>query len=138
MTATNTRFMKRTLHWMRVLILFTLFATTVAFPVVAPSVYSLRHSNALLAKSRGDDFHRDDVYALNKARTDIRNFLTQRSLQSFLFLLSTCRDSATVRWLEVSATNMGNCHCCASLDCFYEDALTLLPIKSFLSRQPLI
>jgi hypothetical protein len=45
---------------------------------------------------------RDDIGELNKARTDIRNFLTQRAIQSFIFLLSHCRDSATVQWLEVS------------------------------------
>jgi hypothetical protein len=43
-----------------------------------------------------------DAFALNKARTDIRNFLTQRAMQSFIFLLINCRDEATVRWLEVS------------------------------------
>ena len=48
---------------------------------------------------------RDEFYGigeLNKARTDIRNFLSQRALQSFIFLLSHCRDTATVQWLEVS------------------------------------
>lgn len=54
---------------------------------------------------KGKFYGRDDFYGvgeLNKARTDIRNFLTQRALQSFIFLLSHCRDTATVRWLEVS------------------------------------
>lgn len=36
-----------------------------------------------------------------KARTDIRNFLTQRSIQSFVFLLNQCHEEHTVRWLEV-------------------------------------
>lgn len=49
-----------------------------------------------------DDSDSDsDTMALNKARTDIRNFLTQRAIQSFLFLLTTCRDEATVHWMEV-------------------------------------
>jgi hypothetical protein len=39
--------------------------------------------------------------AVNAARTDVRNFLTQRALQSFLFLLTQCRDEATVHWFEV-------------------------------------
>lgn len=38
--------------------------------------------------------------ANNIARTDIRNFLTQRSIQSFMDLLNSCRDPHTVRWLE--------------------------------------
>jgi hypothetical protein len=55
----------------------------------------------LRAIFRGRDEYRD-VGQLNKARTDIRNFLTQRAVQSFIFLLSHCRDTATVRWIEVS------------------------------------
>ena len=47
-----------------------------------------------------DDLHHRDALALNRAKTDIRNFLTQRAIQSFLFLLNSCRDGATVRWLE--------------------------------------
>lgn len=38
----------------------------------------------------------------NQLRTDVRIFLTQRALQSFIYLLLTCRDPHTVRWLEVS------------------------------------
>jgi hypothetical protein len=43
-----------------------------------------------------------DAWVLrNKDRTDIRNFLTQRSIQSFVYLLNQCREEHTVRWLEV-------------------------------------
>lgn len=51
---------------------------------------------------RDDKNKGGDPWALNKARTDVRNFLTQRALQSFLFLLMNCRDQATVQWFEVS------------------------------------
>ena len=37
----------------------------------------------------------------NSIRMDVRNFLTQRAIQSFLCLLDSCRDPHTVRWLEV-------------------------------------
>jgi hypothetical protein len=37
----------------------------------------------------------------NKKRTDVRRLLTQRALQSFIYLLLECRDPHTVRWLEV-------------------------------------
>ena len=60
-------------------------------------------ANTRSNKSKNDDDDGRDVAALNKARTDIRNFLTQRSIQSFIFLLHQCRDGATVRWLEVSS-----------------------------------
>lgn len=36
----------------------------------------------------------------NIMRTDFRNFLTQRSLQSFIHLCIECRDPHTVKWLE--------------------------------------
>jgi hypothetical protein len=38
--------------------------------------------------------------AHNKARTDVRIFLTQRSIQSFIFLLIETRDQHTVTWME--------------------------------------
>lgn len=64
----------------------------------------LSSSSLLGSRSYGDGSDKDhrDALALNKARTDIRNFLTQRAIQSFVFLLIHCRDEATVRWLEVS------------------------------------
>jgi hypothetical protein len=40
-----------------------------------------------------------------KARTDVRNFLTQRSIQSFVFVLNQCKEGHTVRWLEVRKNN---------------------------------
>jgi hypothetical protein len=42
----------------------------------------------------------------NKARTDIRYFLTQRSIQSFVYLLNQCREEHTVQFLEVSSKRM--------------------------------
>ena len=44
----------------------------------------------------------EDALARNKARTDVRNFLTQRAIQSFICLLDHCRDPHTVAWVEVS------------------------------------
>ena len=44
----------------------------------------------------------EDALARNKARTDVKNFLTQRSIQSFIYLLDQCRDPHTVAWVEVS------------------------------------
>lgn len=36
----------------------------------------------------------------NDARLDVRNLLTQRAIQSFLFLLETVRDPHSIRWIE--------------------------------------
>jgi hypothetical protein len=46
----------------------------------------------------------EDALTRNKARTDVRNFLTQRAIQSFVYLLNQCRDPHTVNWMEVSPT----------------------------------
>ncbi|OEU09306.1 hypothetical protein FRACYDRAFT_212404 [Fragilariopsis cylindrus CCMP1102] len=53
------------------------------------------------SSSGGSSGSSGDAWVLrNKDRTDIRNFLTQRSIQSFVYLLNQCREEHTVRWLE--------------------------------------
>lgn len=47
-----------------------------------------------------DDESRRAAEQNNIMRTDVRNFLTQRSLQSFIQLCMECRDPHTVKWLE--------------------------------------
>jgi hypothetical protein len=60
---------------------------------------------ALGLSSWGDaDYARyEDAFQHNTMRTDLRMFLTQRALQSFIFLSVSCRDPHTVKWLEVRA-----------------------------------
>jgi hypothetical protein len=48
-----------------------------------------------------EDIERGDYLDRNKKRTDVRLFLTQRSIQSFIHLLLETRDPHTVRWIEV-------------------------------------
>ena len=50
--------------------------------------------------SEGDSESYQRAMQNNVRRTDFRNFLTQRSLQSFIYLLNSCRDPHTVRWIE--------------------------------------
>jgi len=45
----------------------------------------------------------EEAMAHNRKRTDVRIFLTQRAIQSFISLLISTRDPHTVRWMEVSA-----------------------------------
>lgn len=40
------------------------------------------------------------IVSKNKARTDLRNFLTQRSIQSFVYLLNQVHDVHTRNWIE--------------------------------------
>ena len=54
------------------------------------------------ASNYGDEYYSDDQSSSLMRRTDVRNFLTQRSIQSFFFLLSQCRDPHTITWVEVS------------------------------------
>eukprot|EP00978_Attheya_sp_CCMP212_P008044 scaffold18738_cov57-Attheya_sp.AAC.4 len=44
--------------------------------------------------------HYEEAKARNLARTCVRQFLTQRALQSFMFLLAECRDPHTCAWIE--------------------------------------
>lgn len=60
-----------------------------------------------------DNLSYEDALARNKARTDVRNFLTQRAIQSFICLLDHCRDPHTVAWVEVSVVVL---FCCSSHD----------------------
>lgn len=48
-----------------------------------------------------DERDRQDALARNQKRTDVRLFLTQRAIQSFVHLLLETRDPHTVRWIEV-------------------------------------
>lgn len=69
------------------------------------------HSQMTMAKARkrasllssfyedGGDSPADEAL---KARTCFRQFLSQRSLQSFMFLLISCRDPHTANWLKES------------------------------------
>lgn len=50
--------------------------------------------------SEGDSESYQRAMQNNVRRTDFRNFLTQRSLQSFINLLNSCHDPHTVRWIE--------------------------------------
>ena len=60
----------------------------------------------------------EDALARNKARTDVRNFLTQRAIQSFICLLDHCRDPHTVAWVEVRAFSSIVCFSSLKSYCF--------------------
>jgi len=69
-------------------------------------------SSTRLSLSPSFDSDSNDSYVFSKSRTDVRNFLTQRSIQSFVFLLNQCREEHTVRWLEktLDFTSIDNYH----------------------------
>jgi len=52
--------------------------------------------------NNNNNHHRnyEDALAHNQRRTDVRIFLTQRAIQSFMFLLVSTRDPHTVNWFE--------------------------------------
>ena len=68
-----------------------------------PTSSTTESSSAVVCKLSPSSSSGDDFWVRNKARTDIRNFLTQRSIQSFAYLLNQCREEHTIRWLEVRA-----------------------------------
>jgi hypothetical protein len=43
---------------------------------------------------------RATIMARNNARTCVKAFLTQRAIQSFMFLLEECRDPHSGKWME--------------------------------------
>ncbi len=55
--------------------------------------------------SSGDSYNNNNKNYYKSRRTDLRQFLTQRSIQSFVFLLNQCQEGATVRWLEVCTSS---------------------------------
>lgn len=72
--------------------------------------FSAQPAFASSSRRRSDDDAEEekryqDALAHNKIRTDVNNFLTQRAIQSFIFLLVECRDPHTVRWMEVSSSS---------------------------------
>lgn len=50
--------------------------------------------------SSGSNKDRESIMARNNARTCVKSFLTQRAIQSFMYLCETCRDPHSVRWME--------------------------------------
>ena len=81
-------------------VLLLLLSTAFAFIVPYGVSRTGRPILAGAADYNNDNF--EDAYSRNVARTCVRNFLTQRAIQSFTFLLESCRDPHTVRWLEVN------------------------------------
>jgi type II secretory pathway component PulJ len=77
------------------LVIAALVATSAFVPLV--SFGTARRSSALFLEDKSDY---EKALAHNKARTDVRNFLTQRSIQSFIFLLIETRNPHTVTWME--------------------------------------
>ncbi|GAX24528.1 hypothetical protein FisN_18Lh082 [Fistulifera solaris] len=70
----------------------------------SPLHVSRSSSSSNSGRRNHDDEDEEQRYqaalAHNKIRTDVKNFLTQRAIQSFIFLLVQCRDPHTVRWME--------------------------------------
>jgi len=83
------------------------------------------------------DSHRNDPLSRNKQRTDVLNFLTQRAVQSFIFLMISCRDPHTGTWLErnIHSSNLESFHGTGAFN------MTLYPewdsvLKQLLSQPP--
>ena len=68
--------------------------------VPLPSFHHPHVSSLAVSWWDQDDESREAAMQHNVMRTDLRNFLTQRSVQSFLHLCLQCRDPHTVKWLE--------------------------------------
>jgi len=67
---------------------------------------------------QNDDHYDHNPFIRKKERTDIRNLLTQRSLQSFVYLLNSVRDVHTAKWIEkvLEFKNLDSFHGTGALD----------------------
>lgn len=91
----------------------TLIVLVGILAILPPSLAFLPNHNIIITNNRYNHIHRDvlakqplflsdrrQAFEHNSLRTDIRIFLTQRAIQSFITLLISCRDPHTVKWLE--------------------------------------
>lgn len=76
------------------------WGTCSAFVVQPKSQFTPLTSTTLHAFSDHDNEEYRNALANNMRRTDIQQFLTQRSLQSFMLLLTEVRDPHTSDWIE--------------------------------------
>jgi len=67
---------------------------------VTPKATITRRIPCLLHLSSSDNDAYNDAVTLNKQRTSLKQFLTQRSIQSFMFLSTQLRDPHTSDWIE--------------------------------------
>lgn len=89
-------------RYMTAMLALAASASVTAFAPIQPFRRSAQTQNTALQVSwwdSDDESHRAAMLN-NILRTDLRNFLTQRSLQSFMHLCVQCRDPHTVKWLE--------------------------------------
>lgn len=86
------------------LVLLVSFFTTSAFLCQPPGSVRRWTGSASSSSLEGtyDPYGGSNKEEKFNSRTDLRQFLTQRSIQSFVFLLNQCKEGHTVRWLEVS------------------------------------
>mmetsp|Transcript_65432 Transcript_65432/g.77454 ORF Transcript_65432/g.77454 Transcript_65432/m.77454 type:complete len:400 (+) Transcript_65432:152-1351(+) len=83
---------------MRLLFLISSAVQITAF--LPPSLILSQRLSTRLSNSKGADDDEALARARNEARTDVRNLLTQRSIQSFMYLCEECRDPHSGKWIE--------------------------------------
>jgi len=72
-----------------------------------------------LAHKKNDDKDFGFIFKALDTRTSIHHFLTQRSVQTFMYLLKECRDPHTSRWMETfsEAKNLLSYHGTGAFNC---------------------
>mmetsp|Transcript_17353 Transcript_17353/g.38390 ORF Transcript_17353/g.38390 Transcript_17353/m.38390 type:complete len:406 (+) Transcript_17353:230-1447(+) len=109
----------------RSVILIATLTSTLCHGFAPPMLQSGRSSvsvqqyfSELLLFALPDRSNHDEIVARNTARTDVRNFLTQRAIQSFMFLAEECRDPHTGKWIQdfLGSQNMMAYHGSGALD----------------------
>lgn len=81
-----------------IILFFLVFPEGSAFQVF----YKQQHQYTRLAATASNDDHSNDndVSIDETTVPDLRSFVTQRCIQSFMFLLASTRDLHTVKWID--------------------------------------
>lgn len=88
------------MNLLTLLLLSTLKLSNAFVPLASFGIRRHCSPTSFLQLSPRDHDDYENALARNKARTDVKNFLTQRALQSFLYLLIETRDPHTVTYFE--------------------------------------
>lgn len=96
--------------------------SSLGFPSTpSTAILITRHPSSTTTTTRlfwASNDNRATVIARNNARTCVKTFLTQRAIQSFMFLLEECRDPHSGKWIEdfLGLQNMLNYHGTGAFD----------------------
>ena len=84
-----------------IVLFFLVFPAGSAFQVLYKRQHQYTRLAAIASNDDDDEHSGDDVISIDETTVqDLRSFVTQRCIQSFMFLLASTRDLHTVKWID--------------------------------------